>query len=142
MNRFADRLAPGRPALPLIHPHRTIVFGNWGIHVLELALAQEGKEVQWHDSRNEDIDAKKLRACHFVIVNISTREMFNAWIGGRHWLGLKCIDGVWFNLDSKLEQPIPVRGTSCNAPPGSLDAVQEFLKMLQNDKDATILFVV
>lgn len=54
LDAIADSLAPGRPPLPFLHPHRTLFMGNYDVNVLEVALRRHGKvgaERQWAITR-------------------------------------------------------------------------------------------
>ncbi|GIL77209.1 hypothetical protein Vretimale_3114 [Volvox reticuliferus] len=53
--------------------------------------------------------------------------------GGRHWLGLRRLGGIWYNLDSHLPHPQPFEGE---------EAVCEFLQRALDEKEATILLVI
>lgn len=48
LDAIADTLAPGRPPLPFLHPHRTLLWGNYDVNVLEVALRRHGKARRQH----------------------------------------------------------------------------------------------
>jgi hypothetical protein len=39
LDALADRLAPGAPPLPFLHPHRTALLGNYDVNVLVSSAA-------------------------------------------------------------------------------------------------------
>ena len=43
LDAIADALAPGRLPLPFLHPHRTLLFGNYDVNVMDVALRRHGK---------------------------------------------------------------------------------------------------
>merc|ERR1719242_440915 len=109
MDAICTQLAPDK----LINPHRSLFgTGNYDANVLMAALDRKGVDVQWFDSRKAAelslepsfLSPKKQSAefLGFVVNNGQKRMMvFNR----RHWLTIKRIDGVWFNLDSKMKCP-------------------------------------
>lgn len=134
LNRIADGLAPGRPPLPFLHPHRTIIWGNWDVSVLELALEEAGRSLKWHDQRDtayETIGGD----CEAAVVNVKGSGPLAALFGGRHWFTVKkSEDGEsWYNLDSKLAEPALVGGAV---------ELRDLLEELRASSDAKILLVV
>jgi len=112
MDAICNTLAPDK----LINPHKSIFrTGNYDANVLMMALHQEDVDVQWFDSRkaqsdlslNEDFLCPKEKYAEFLgfIVNIQQKKMFV--FNRRHWLTIKRIEGVWYNLDSKNEDAEP-----------------------------------
>mmetsp|Transcript_33951 Transcript_33951/g.47036 ORF Transcript_33951/g.47036 Transcript_33951/m.47036 type:complete len:170 (-) Transcript_33951:93-602(-) len=87
--------------------HCAVFFGNFDANVLELALLRRGLEMAWFDKR-ADFSTLDLSNVWALVLNIETWWPYN-WLGipGRHWVGLREVDGVWYNLDSKLESPVP-----------------------------------
>lgn len=73
-------------------------LGQYNISVLEVAAARVGRELRWHDKRvafkgpvGADVEA--------VLVNRSS-------FFSRHWFAVRRVHGVWYNLDSKLSEPV------------------------------------
>eukprot|EP00160_Parvularia_atlantis_P018869 Unigene7163_Nuclearia_a/m.21976 Unigene7163_Nuclearia_a/g.21976 ORF Unigene7163_Nuclearia_a/g.21976 Unigene7163_Nuclearia_a/m.21976 type:complete len:183 (-) Unigene7163_Nuclearia_a:2-550(-) len=109
LDALADELAAASSALEASgsagwwgwlggHPHRSLLgLGNFDVNVLEAALLREGLHVVWMDARR-DVRRLRLNAVFGLVLNVAT-----FW--GRHWLALRRIDGVWYNLDSKQAAP-------------------------------------
>lgn len=139
LDALADRLAPGRIPLPFLHPHRTFVLGCYDVNVLELALSEflGGKELRWHDQRN-DLDV----ACFGIIVNTRVSGWLSRLLPSRHWAALRCLSGVWYDLDSRLDAPQPVCSpTHAGHPPGSQAALRDFLLHAVTQHDAHVFTV-
>ncbi|KAI3880212.1 hypothetical protein MKW92_002017 [Papaver armeniacum] len=107
--------------VPLIFKqHHNSVTGNYDINVLISALEQKGKSVVWHDRRNgaSSIDLNKSEDVLMgIILNIPVIKFRGLW-KSRHWVAVRRIQGVWYNLDSDLNTPHAFRDT---------DEVKEFL---------------
>merc|ERR1719295_574824 len=110
MDNICNLLAPDK----MINPHKSILqTGNYDANVLMMALKLEDVDVQWFDSRkaethlklNDEFLCPKDKYSEFLgfIVNNPHKRMivFNR----RHWLTIKRIDGVWYDLDSKNFAP-------------------------------------
>ncbi|AES98551.1 putative ubiquitinyl hydrolase 1 [Medicago truncatula] len=101
-------------------PHHNALTGNYDINVLTAALEEKGKSVVWHDRRkggsSVDLDASE-DVLMGVVINIAVKRFAGIW-KSRHWIALRKIDGVWYNLDSDLSAPKSFRDT---------DEVREFL---------------
>ena len=127
MNAISERLAledsnseTWTPLSVLFKPHHNVLTGNYDINVLIAALEEKGKSVVWHDHRKGassiDVDAPEDVLMGFVI-NVAVTRFAGIW-RSRHWIALRKIDGVWYNLDSDLTAPQPFFDT---------DKVREFL---------------
>lgn len=97
-----------------------MLTGNYDINVLIAALEEKGKSVVWHDHRKGassiDVDAPE-DVLMGVVINVALKRFAGIW-RSRHWIALRKIDGVWYNLDSDLAAPQPFLDT---------DKVREFL---------------
>ncbi|XP_017982419.1 PREDICTED: josephin-like protein [Theobroma cacao] len=86
-------------------PHHNSITGNYDINVLIAALEGKGKTVIWHDRRNGasaiDLNDEILMG---IVINVPVRRYAGLW-KSRHWIALRNIDGVWYNLDSDLDAP-------------------------------------
>ncbi|XP_021278642.1 josephin-like protein [Herrania umbratica] len=86
-------------------PHHNSITGNYDINVLIAALEGKGKTVSWHDRRNGasaiDLNDEILMG---IVINVPVRRYAGLW-KSRHWIALRNIDGVWYNLDSDLDAP-------------------------------------
>ncbi|XP_027333175.1 josephin-like protein [Abrus precatorius] len=127
LNAISERLALDNfnketwtPLSILFKPHHNALTGNYDINVLIAALEEKGKSVVWHDRRNGassiDLDASE-DVLMGIVINVSVKRFGGIW-RSRHWITLRKIDGVWYNLDSDLSAPQPFLGT---------DKVRDFL---------------
>ena len=118
LNAISERLAlddgsnsetTWTPLSVLFKPHHNALTGNYDINVLIAALEEKGKSVVWHDRRNGassiDLDAPE-DVLMGIVINVSVRRFAGIW-KSRHWIALRKIDGVWYNLDSDLAAPQP-----------------------------------
>ncbi|KAF3970476.1 hypothetical protein ACB098_08G029200 [Castanea mollissima] len=112
LNEIAEKLVlddPSKlswtPLSVLFKPHYNAITGNYDINVLMVALEGKGKSVIWHDRRNGssliNLDDDTLMG---IVLNVSVIKYGGLW-KSRHWITLKRIDGVWYNLDSDLVAP-------------------------------------
>lgn len=108
------------PVSVIFKPHHNALTGNYDINVLIAALEEKGKKVIWHDRRSGassiDLDepVDKLMG---IVLNVPVRKYGGLW-RGRHWVTLKKIKGVWYNLDSDFSAPHSFKDT---------EEVREFL---------------
>lgn len=121
MNAISEKLAlddcsnseTWTPLSILFKPHHNVLTGNYDINVLIEALKEKGKRVIWHDRRNGassiDLDAPQ-DVFMGIVINVSVRRFTGIW-KSRHWIALRKIDGVWYNLDSDLPAPQPFQDT-------------------------------
>ncbi|PNW84533.1 hypothetical protein CHLRE_03g146707v5 [Chlamydomonas reinhardtii] len=108
-------------------PHRTAFLGNYDINVLELALQERGKMLQWvsppkaAEAGSEWPEAALLERPDLfaLVLNVVPSPAQSsgaaAWglaslarrlgLAGRHWLGFRRFGGQWYNLDSHLPAP-------------------------------------
>ncbi|XP_027941261.1 josephin-like protein [Vigna unguiculata] len=114
LNEISERLAlqdsnteTWTPFSFIFKPHHNVITGNYDVNVLIAALEEKGKSVEWHDRRKGasciDLDAPVLMG---IVVNVSASRFGGIW-RSRHWIALRKINGVWFNLDSDLDAPQP-----------------------------------
>lgn len=90
------------PLSVIFKPHHNSLTGNYDINVLISAVEGKGKRVVWHDRRNGiDLDERKLFG---IVVNIPVRKYGGLW-RSRHWVAMRRIEGVWYNLDSDFDAP-------------------------------------
>lgn len=127
MNEIAEKLVlddPNKetwtPLSVFFKPHHNAMTGNYDINVLIAALEGEGKSVVWHDRRNGasliNLDASN-ESLMGIVLNVSVRKFGGLW-KSRHWITLKKIDEVWYNLDCDLLAPETFKDT---------EEVREFL---------------
>ncbi|KAJ0020932.1 hypothetical protein Pint_32581 [Pistacia integerrima] len=114
LNEIAEKLVlddPDKqtwtPLSVFFKPHHNALTGNYDINVLIAALEGRGKSVVWHDRRNEassiDLDDSGNNLMG-IVINIPVTRYGGLW-KSRHWVTLRKIDGVWYNLDSDFKAP-------------------------------------
>ncbi|PKI66457.1 josephin-like protein [Punica granatum] len=112
LNLIAERLVLDDPTKEawtplsvLFKPHHNTLTGNYDINVLISALESKGKSVVWHDRRygasSIGLDHERLMG---IVLNVPVRRYAGLW-RTRHWITVRKIDGVWYNLDSDLRSP-------------------------------------
>ncbi|CAN8247421.1 unnamed protein product [Cochlearia groenlandica] len=93
------------PLSLLLKPHHNTITGNYDVNVMIAALEGKGKSVIWHDKRNGassiDLDSDTLMG---IVLNVPVKRYGGLW-RSRHWVVVKKINGVWYNLDSDLFVP-------------------------------------
>lgn len=94
------------PLSLIFKPHHNVFTGNYDVNVLIAGLEARKKKVIWHDRRKGasfiDLDAEALVG---LMINVPVRRLRGLWTTGRHWVAIRSIDGIWFNLDSDLSVP-------------------------------------
>ncbi|XP_074649250.1 josephin-1-like [Tubulanus polymorphus] len=92
----------------MINPHKSMFgFGNYDVNVLMSAVQLKDSEAIWFDKR-KDVSCLCLKNIHGFILNIPTEYkwgIFTFPIHRKHWIALRDISGVYYNLDSKLDSP-------------------------------------
>ncbi|KAF8111229.1 hypothetical protein N665_0076s0216 [Sinapis alba] len=110
LNSIAESLVADDPnkepwtplSLLFIKPHHNTLTGNYDVNVMIAALEGKGKSVVWHDQRRAiDLDADELMG---IVLNVPVRRYGGLW-RSRHWVVIRKINGVWYNLDSDLLVP-------------------------------------
>jgi josephin len=91
-----------------INPHRSILgLGNYDVNVLIAALQNKGYSAFWFDKRKDPKMLKLDQIFGFVMNIPSECRLGFLWlpIKRRHWISIKNINGIYYNLDSKLVNP-------------------------------------
>ncbi|KNA22938.1 hypothetical protein SOVF_029290 [Spinacia oleracea] len=98
------------PISVVFKPHHNLFTGNYDVNVLIAALERRGKNVVWHDRRNGAGSIASLEGSEDglmgIVLNIPVRR-YGGLLKNRHWLTLRKIGGIWYNLDSDLKAPTP-----------------------------------
>ncbi|OVA11448.1 Machado-Joseph disease protein MJD [Macleaya cordata] len=117
LNSLSDKLVLVDPNkehqtwIPIFKPHHNAITGNYDINVLISALEEKGKTVVWHDRRNgaSSIDINRSDDILMgIVLNIPVRKFGGLW-KSRHWVALRRIEGIWYNLDSDFKSPQPFK---------------------------------
>lgn len=114
LDTIADKLViddPNRdrwtPLSLVWKPHHNVLTGNYDVNVLIAALEGRSYRVVWHDRRNGASSINLAdEALLGIMLNIPVRKFAGLW-RARHWITLRRISGVWYNLDSDLAKPNP-----------------------------------
>ncbi|CAL9096634.1 unnamed protein product [Musa textilis] len=95
------------PLSLIFKPHHNVFTGNYDVNVLIAALESRRKKVVWHDRRNGASSINLAEESLLgIMLNIPVRRFGGIW-SGRHWVSLRDVNGVWYNLDSDLASPVP-----------------------------------
>lgn len=77
------------------------------MNVLIAALESRSCRVVWHDRRHGASSINLAEETLLgIMLNIPVRKLAGLWTG-RHWVTLRRVAGVWYNLDSDLANPAP-----------------------------------
>lgn len=100
------------PMSVLFKRHHNVLTGNYDINVLIAALEGKEKVVAWHDRRNGassiELDDGSEENLMGIVLNVPVRRYAGLW-RSRHWVAVRKINGVWYNLDSDLVTPRPFK---------------------------------
>ncbi|XP_066146105.1 josephin-2-like isoform X2 [Euwallacea fornicatus] len=91
-----------------INPHKSMLgLGNYDVNVIISALQSRGCGMVWFDKR-KDPSCLNLNNIIGLILNIPSdyKLSFLTILKRRHWIALKKLNGQFYNLDSKLTQPL------------------------------------
>ena len=89
--------------------------------------------------------APDLAQAWALVLSVPSQGRLAAWLGGRHWLGLRRLGpaGAWHNLDSLLPGPQPLPAPRGAGAPGAADeAARQFLLRLQRECPGALVFLV
>ncbi|XP_030750566.1 josephin-1 isoform X1 [Sitophilus oryzae] len=97
-----------------INPHKSVIgLGNYDVNVIMSALQSRGYDMIWFDKRKDPacIDLKNIVG--FILNTPSEYKIgfITFPLKRRHWIALREINGIYYNLDSKLDIP-KIIGTS------------------------------
>ncbi|XP_010422235.1 PREDICTED: josephin-like protein [Camelina sativa] len=94
------------PLSLLLKPHHNTLTGNYDVNIMITALEGKGKSVVWHDKRSvaSSIDLDGTETLMGIVLNVPVKRYGGLW-RSRHWVVVRRINGVWYNLDSDLVVP-------------------------------------
>lgn len=100
-------LAEGRS---WFNPHRSwLGVGYYDVNVIMVALQARGLETEWFDGRKGARAVPDLTdEASDVVALILNRRYYSPWslfLPKRHWFTIRRVEGVLYNLDSKLAAP-------------------------------------
>lgn len=126
------RLSPDR----FINPHKSVLgLGNYDVNVLMAALQLKNCEAVWFDKR-KDPKCLNLESILGFILNIPSEYkigFIQLPIKRKHWIALQRINGLFYNLDSKLDAPEII---------GKESEFLQFLREQLRSKDKEVFLVV
>lgn len=121
MNAIAEKLdlddpdqATWTPLSVVFKSHHNVLTGNYDINVLIAALEERGKRIIWHDRRygasSIDLEGLEDNKLFGIVLNVPVRRYGGLW-RSRHWIALRRVEKVWYNLDSDFFAPYPFKNT-------------------------------
>ncbi|XP_063157032.1 josephin-2 [Candoia aspera] len=95
------------------NPHRSFLgTGNYDVNVIMAALQSVGLEAIWWDKRRP-LEQLSLAGLVGFIMNVPSNVclgFLSLPVRRRHWIAVRQLDGIYYNLDSKLKAPAPIGG--------------------------------
>ncbi|KAK5905611.1 hypothetical protein CgunFtcFv8_001556 [Champsocephalus gunnari] len=133
LQEIYQRLSPST----LVTPHKKSMLGNgnYDVNVIMAALQTRGFEAVWWDKRR-DVGSIELSNVTGFILNVPSNLRWGPLmlpLKRQHWMGVREVGGVYYNLDSKLRSPQPI---------GAPDHVRKFLRQQLRGKNCELLLVV
>ena len=110
-----------------------------------MALESAGKSLKWHDQRDSKFKDPAMLDCFGLVINMKPPGRLAGLLGTRHWFGIRKLDDVWYNLDSKLPAPQPisefVKNRAGGDEAGSNEQVASSASVIINEDTALRLFL-
>ncbi|KAJ1082112.1 hypothetical protein NDU88_002282 [Pleurodeles waltl] len=118
------------------NPHRSVFgTGNYDVNVIMAALQSLDYAAVWWDKRRS-LEKLVLSEIHGFILNIPSNislGILSLPIRRKHWIAVRLVNGLYYNLDSKLKGPAKI---------GDEIALREFLHKFISEGPCEILLVV
>ncbi|KAJ8289943.1 hypothetical protein GJAV_G00007010 [Gymnothorax javanicus] len=106
---ICKRLAPQC----VVNPHRSMLgTGNYDVNVIMAALQSRGLAAVWWDKRRS-VQCLCMEKVQGFILNVPSRVslgIVSLPLRRRHWLAVRQVNGPYYNLDSKLKNPVCIGG--------------------------------
>ncbi|XP_062859198.1 josephin-1 [Trichomycterus rosablanca] len=133
LQEICQRLSPST----LVTPHKKNMLGNgnYDVNVIMAALQTRGYEAVWWDKRR-DVCSISLPNVTGFILNVPSNLRWGPLrlpLKRQHWIGVREVGGVYYNLDSKLRSPHAI---------GTADELRKFLCHQLRGKNCELLLVV
>ncbi|XP_056681616.1 josephin-2 [Monodelphis domestica] len=129
---ICKRLAPDSR----LNPHRSLLgTGNYDVNVIMAALQGLGLAAVWWD-RRRPLSQLALSQVLGFILNLPSPislGLLSLPLQRRHWVALRQVGGVYYNLDSKLREPVALGGE---------DELRDFLSAAMAQGPCEVLLVV
>ncbi|XP_035254596.1 josephin-1-like [Anguilla rostrata] len=128
-----QRLSPNT----LVTPHKKSMLGNgnYDVNVIMAALQMRGFEAVWWDKRR-DVGSIALPNVMGFILNVPSNLRWGPLrlpLKRQHWIGVREVGGIYYNLDSKLRCPHAI---------GPSEELRKFLQHQLRGKNCELLLVV
>uniref|UniRef100_A0A8C5QPI6 Josephin-2 n=1 Tax=Leptobrachium leishanense TaxID=445787 RepID=A0A8C5QPI6_9ANUR len=111
--QLAEDICRGLAPDSMINPHRSFLgTGNYDVNVIMAALQTLDYAAVWWDKR-KSLDSLVLSEIFGFILNIPSAislGFFSLPIKRKHWIAVRDVSGVYYNLDSKLKSPAKLGG--------------------------------
>ncbi|XP_051899282.1 josephin-1 [Pristis pectinata] len=133
LQEIFQRLSPNTMVTP--HKKSMLGTGNYDVNVIMAALQTKGYEAVWWDKRR-DVNTIALSNVMGFIMNIPSSLCWGPVklpLKRQHWIGVREVAGIYYNLDSKLKLPDQI---------GNADELRKFLKHQLRGKNCELLLVV
>uniref|UniRef100_A0AAQ5Y0H1 Josephin-1 n=1 Tax=Amphiprion ocellaris TaxID=80972 RepID=A0AAQ5Y0H1_AMPOC len=108
LQEIYQRLSPSTMVTP--HKKSMLGNGNYDVNVIMAALQTRGFEAVWWDKRR-DVGSIELSNVEGFILNVPSNLRWGPLrlpLKRQHWIGVREVGGVYYNLDSKLRNPQPI----------------------------------
>ncbi|XP_043846791.1 josephin-2 [Dromiciops gliroides] len=108
-DEICKRLAPDSR----LNPHRSLLgTGNYDVNVIMAALQGLGLAAVWWDRRRPLAQLALPKVLGFILNLPSpvSLGLLTLPLQRRHWVALRQVAGVYYNLDSKLREPMALGG--------------------------------
>lgn len=132
LDELCQGLAPGS----MVNPHKSMLgLGNYDVNVIMKAVQSKQCEAIWWDKR-KSMKNLNLASIMGFILNILSPLQFgfvSVPIRRKHWIAVRQVDGVYYNLDSKLSKPSEI---------GTAEDLRTFLEVKLKQKGCELLLVV
>ncbi|XP_053577066.1 josephin-2 [Bombina bombina] len=132
----AEEICRGLAPNTLFNPHRSVLgTGNYDVNVIMAALHSLDYAAVWWDKRRS-LESLVLSEILGFILNIPSPVslgFLSLPITRKHWIAVRQINGVYYNLDSKLKAPAKL---------GSPRELREFLQDHISRGSCEVLLVV
>lgn len=97
-----------------VNPHKSFLgFGNYDVNVLTMALQTKDYQFIWFDKR-KDLNILDLAHIYGFIINKTHKlRCFGIEVPfkQRHWSAVRNMNGCFYDLDSKLDEPKCIGGS-------------------------------
>uniref|UniRef100_H2ZPZ0 Josephin-1 n=1 Tax=Ciona savignyi TaxID=51511 RepID=H2ZPZ0_CIOSA len=132
----------------VLNPHKSVLgTGNYDVNVIMSVLQSKGHAAVWWDKRSTikkgciylkkgSLERLCLTNIKGFILNIPSTigwGVLTIPLKRRHWIGVRAIDNIYYNLDSKLKQPEII---------GEALQLKKFLAKKLSSKNCELLLIV